>query len=222
MDAKENKDNNDANAVTTPVSMVCYTQSTTATNNVTYHFMSIALQPAYIDARFKWGTHVSSCAKRINIDNDYATLTTNYCGLQQTKAMANEGKDLHPAAWQCANYVNETFNDEFEMKGGYDGYRPSQWFLPSPGEWVLFLKGLGVWDLRDGSQILSAIKKVYTDAGIDSSSAGVVPDFADGIWTCVESSDEQAYVLKIDAQNASRFERVGKNVEKQVFPFIYY
>ena len=212
----------DANAVTIPVSMVCYTQPITATNNITYHFMAIALQPAGIDGKFKWGTHMSSCSKRINIDNDYATLTTNYCGIQQTKAMANEGNELHPAAWQCANYVNATFVDAFEMESGYSGYKPSQWFLPSAGEWVLFLKGLGVWDLRDGSQILSAIKKVYTDAGINSSAAGIVPDFADGIWTCVESSDEQAYVLKIDAQNASRFERVGKNVEKQVFPFIYY
>ena len=213
---------NEANSAGNPVAMVCYPKSVASSTGSAYHYLAIGLQPANSTAKYKWGSHTSACSKRINIDTEYETLTTNYCGIQQTKSLAREGEDLHPAAWQCENYVSQTYINGFEMHGAYQGYAPSQWFLPSTAEWVLFLKGMGVWDLRDGNQILNAINQIYSNAGINNSSFGKVPDFADGIWTCIESSDEQAYVLKIDAQNASRFERVGKNVEKQVFPFIYY
>ena len=204
------------------VAIVCYDKTVRNSTGTGYHYLAIGLLPASDPNKFKWGTHMSSCGQRIDIDSEYNKLTTTYCGIAQTKALVAEGKDVHPAAWQCQNYVRETYLDAFEMGSPYSGYAPTQWFLPSPGEWVLFLKGMGVWDTRDSNQVLTAIKKIYTDAGVTGSLFGQVPDFADGVWTSVESSDEQAYVLKIDSQSGARFERVGKGVEKQVFPFVYY
>ena len=214
----------------TAVALVCYnTRPVTASHGTVYHFLAIGLYPAVTadnkTKTFKWASHMKSCGVRISLDTEFNTLTTTYCGVAQTRTLvaeAQEDLNCHPAAWQCYNYVQETFAGAIQMSGTYTFYAPSQWFLPSPGEWVLFLQGMGVWDERDSKKVLETIKNIYSSSGVKGGAWGTYPSFDDGVWTSVEASDEQAYVLKIDDQFGSRFELVRKDVEKQVFPFIYY
>ena len=181
-----------------------------------------------------WGSEGNCGVKRFDIDSpgEFANMVRDINGWLNTRTLKDETGHDHPAAkvvW------NNYWGDIHPWLGGFTNSNTSdwvtEWFIPSPAEWRLFLKGMHAWVCSyNGKQVTEHIQKIYEQAGIQTDqkvningelydSKLVIP--TDGnFWTSADASNSQAYTMHIDEQYGARFEKNNKSNAYRIFPFV--
>ena len=146
--------------------VVCVNGANTVESGTTYNGLAVALQRT---ERCKWATTHTECPLKYvgKLDNMSARLD----GLANTKTMLGgcSRNHVHPAAIACDHY-QPVMTGEAESQGIV-----SEWFLPSTGQWILALKGLGLnWSETHGyissetdKQLLTNIQAMVEKTGMD-------------------------------------------------------
>jgi hypothetical protein len=200
----------------------------------TENLLCISLVPS--PEPLAWGDNGNDCGvKRYDIDgNDWSKMMTDISGWLSTKDVMDHIKNTghkHTAfekAWNYWGYTNiYPFYTEFS---GFKQGTVTNWYLPSPAEWRLFLKGMHAWVCSyDGKQVEERIKAVYHAAGIkdatfnfgerDYSAESLIP-LNNSFWTSTDASTDKAYTLHIDKEWGARFEKTSKSNAHLVYPFV--
>ena len=227
-----------------PVAMVVYDTKEMdvddkANGNVKLHrfmdqnLLCISLLPT--EKGLTWGNEGNCGVKRFDIDTsgEFAKMVRDINGWYNTQCLVNcKLGHTHPAA---RDIWNNYWGYVHPYMGGFKNSTTSdwvtQWFIPSPAEWRLFLKGMHAWVCSyDGKQVTEHIQKVYKEAGIEKGKAVsingevyngdfIIPSEGN-FWTSADASDSQAYTMHIDAQYGARFEKNNKANAYTIFPFV--
>ena len=223
-----------------PVGMVVYDTNDADVDGVNklHRFMQqnllcISLMPGF---DLKWGDTGNCGVARYDIDNgDFAKMVRNVEGYTNTKSLVekvNKEGHSHEAAETSWKYWGDgnIYPGYYSIEGQGTSDFATTWFLPSPGEWRLFLKGMHAWVCSyDGEQVKTRIKAMYEKAGFKSGTTvkiinevydvdnDILP-INDVFWTSADASVSEAYVLAIDKDGA-RFEKRDKMDACRVYPF---
>jgi hypothetical protein len=207
----------------TPVAIVCYAGDKPSDSGApTFTRLAIGLENAYdehVTALMQWGPTGQICSSKPFPESEYSQMVEQLNGYSVTEALINDSHNHRPAI-VCNQYFQITKDDmTFVDYYGWQNLHTTHWFLPSAGQWALFLKSLGVWENRQkGSEVIKAINKFYEDAGVETQYR--ILTNGEGMWTSTEVDKDKAWVVKIDEQNGFRFEAVSKSALNTVFPFI--
>ena len=226
-----------------PVAMVVYDTKELdvddkANGNVKLHrfmdqnLLCISLLPT--SENMAWGSEGNCNVKRYDFDTpgEFANMVRDINGWLNTRTLKDETGHDHPAAKMV---WNNYWGDIHPWLGGFTNSNTSdwvtEWFIPSPAEWRLFLKGMHAWVCSyDGTQVADHIKAVYKQAGIEPlnevSIFGVeykglsLMPLDGNFWTSTDANDKQAYTMHIDGQYGARFEKNEKGNAYRIFPFV--
>ena len=170
-----------------------------------------------------WGPTNAVCGTVIDQDKDYTKFISTSTGISITKKLCNDSHE-HPAAESSRDVLKDYLIDD--EPGGHFQFMPSQFFLPTPGQWVWAFKGMNVWDYSaQGAKLIKAINDLYDKAGVPEENRITYDITLKGkcrFWTSIEASEEYAYAVEIDESNGVRFVKVKKSEKLRVFPFILY
>ena len=170
-----------------------------------------------------WGPTNAVCGTVIDQDKDYTKFISTSTGISITKKLCDDSHE-HPAAESSRDVLKDYLIDD--EPGGHLRFQPSQFFLPTPGQWVWAFKGMNVWDYSgQGAKLIKAINDLYDKAGVPEENRITYDITLKGkcrFWTSIEASEEYAYAVEIDESNGARFVKVKKSEKLRVFPFILY
>ena len=149
------------------------------------------------------------------LDNNSTTFQKTAEGLVDGRKNTNIMKDKmdYTAAQSCLNFETWRYDDAYEHPGSW----LSTFFLPSVGQYILMLKGLGVYDKTgNGEVVVNAINNLYAGGN----SLHPFPTDGTPVWTSTEASDTEAYVFIVDKDKGARFEPRKKSEKHRVYPFV--
>ena len=197
-----------------------------------YNLLCISLIPS--TENLKWGDSGNCNVKRFDIDKqgEFLEMVRSISGWINTSNLTTAHQShKHPAAEACHNYWGSIYPGYYEFENNKVSGWATDWFLPSAGDWRLFLKGMHAWVCSyDGDQVNDHIKKIYDQAGLHAGERVNIVGYQFNVndmiplngnfWTSTDANDNDAYSLHIDKEYGARFEKNKKSNGYWMFPFV--
>lgn len=168
--------------------VVCVTNGLNVENDIDYNGLVMSLYDL-TDSKLAWTTSNPEKCK-VGSPEDKAALPYVLDGIQSTLNLAGGcGKGhTHNMATFCQNFDNG-IQLSLRKTNGF-----SDWFIPSTGQWIYAMEGMGLkWNEETSAidGLYSQISEWFYKAGVQK----LAPNFEVGYWTSTEENAEKAYYI---------------------------